>query len=332
MTSRLKSLFLAFFGATLLAALPAQAALTLTAAGIAKGFNLTLFVDQAPNTGFCCGPLGVATNNLGQVVLQDYSNGKNNVFADIDNQHFSAAISAATFVSNSYGVALANSGGTLYATNNDAGQIVYRLNADGSPAAPVTGAGVGGHGLWTNPATGHLVASNGSVINDINPVTGSFSTIVRGIDVDGVSVSQDGSFIYGASGGHVFGWNYAGALVYDSGFLGSPDGTGVIQGNNLLSGDIIANSNDGQVWLLDPVAHTAVVIANGGSRGDYVGVDNTNGSLFLTQTDSVYRLTCGTDCAFTNTVPEPETYALMLAGLAALGVIGRRRQRGTRGG
>ena len=252
MTARAKMLFLALFGAMLLASLPARAGLTLTAAGIAKGFNLTLFVDQAPNTGFCCGPLGIATNSLGQVVLQDYGNGKNNVFADIDNQHFSAAISAATFVSNSYGAALANSGGTLYATNNDAGQVVYKLNTDGSIASALTASGVGGHGLWTNPVTGHLVASTGSVINDIDPTTGAFTTIVRGVDVDGVSVSQDGSFIYGATGGHVLGWNYAGVLVYDSGNIGSPDGTGVIQGNNLLSGDIIANSNDGQVWLLDP--------------------------------------------------------------------------------
>ena len=67
----------------------------------------------------------------------------------------------------------------------------------------------------------------------------------------------------------------------------APTGTGVIQGNNLLSGDIIANSNDGQVWLLDPTARTAVVIAQRRlRRGDYVGVDNGNGSLFLTQTDS----------------------------------------------
>jgi hypothetical protein len=107
------------------------------------------------------------------------------------------------------------------------------------------------------------------------------------------------------------------------GFLGS---TGVIQGSNLLSGDIIANSNDGTVWLLDPKTHVNTIIANNGSRGDYVGIDNNNGSLFLSQTDSVYRLTCGTNCTFTNAVPEPETYALMLAGLGVLGVISRRRK------
>lgn len=311
-----------------LVSFPAHAALSLTAAGIADGFSLSLFVDQVPSSGYCCGPLGIATNSLGQVVLQDYPAGRNFVFNDVDGQHFSAALSSAPFSSISYGAAIANSGGTLYATNNDAGQIVYRLNANGSINAPLTAAGVGGHGLWTNPANGHLVASNGSVINDINPLTGTFTTIVRGVDVDGVSVSPDGAVIYGAGGGHVFGWNYSGTLVYDSGNLGSPDGTGVIQGNNLFSGNIIANANDGNVWLLDPKAHTSVIIASGGSRGDYVGVDNTNGTLFLTQTDSVYRLSCGPNCQFTTVpgVPEPETYALMLAGLGVLGFATRRRK------
>jgi hypothetical protein len=306
---------------------PAHAALTLTADGVSKGFTLSLFVDQVPASGYCCGPLGIATNSFGQVVMQAYPTGKNWVFNDVDNQHFSAALSSASYSSFSYGAAITNSGGNLFATNNDAGGVVYKLNPDGSINSPLTGTGVGGHGIWTNPITGHLVAANGSTIRDIDPVSGTNTIIVNGIDVDGVSVSKDGTVVYGAGGGHVFGWNYSGTLVYDSGFLGNPDGTGVIQGNNLFSGDIIANDNSGNVWLLDPVAHTSVIIANGGSRGDYVGVDGTNGTLFLTQTDSVYRLGCGPDCFFTPPpVPEPETYALMLGGLALLGWVARRRR------
>lgn len=305
-------------GAVAVAGMPAQAALTLTSDGLAKGFELNLFADQFPASGYCCGPLGVATNNAGQVVVQGYPNGRNYVYNNVNNQHFSDAVSSAAYASSSYGAAITNLNGTLYATNNDAGSVIYKLKPDGSVDSPLTGPGVGGHGIWTNYVTGHLVAATGSTINDIDPATGAYTTIVSGVDVDGVSVSRDGKTIYGANAGHVYGWNYSGVLTYDSGYLGSPDGTGVIQGNNPFAGNIVSNDNSGNVWLLDPLAHTSVLIASGGSRGDYVGVDSTDGSLFLTQTDSIYRLSCGVDCGFTPTVPEPGNAWLLLAGTGAL--------------
>jgi hypothetical protein len=236
-------------------AFSAHAQLHLAAAGTTAGFNLSLFVDQVPNSGFCCGPLGIATNNLGQVVLQDHPNGRNYVFTDVDKQHFGANLSSAPFSSSSYGAAITNSGGTLSATNNDSSQTVFRLNPDGSVNSPLTAAGIGGHGNATNFVTGHLVTANGNTIRDVNQVAGASTIIVSGVDVDGVSVSADGHTVYGAAAGHVFGGSYTtGAQVYDSGLLGSPDGTGVIQGTNIFSADLISNDNDGNVFLLDPSA------------------------------------------------------------------------------
>jgi hypothetical protein len=282
---------------------PALATLTLTPAGIADGFGLSLFVDQVPFTtnSLCvpgCGPAGIATNNLGEVVFNDSRNLANYVFNDVDNQHFSQALSSAPFGSITYGIAITNDGGTLYAGNDSVGQQLFKLNPDGSSAGAVPGtSGTAGHGLATNPASGHVVAASANGVFDIDPVTGIHTQIANATNIDGVSVSADGKTIYGATHSAVLGWNYSGMVVYNSGNIGSTDGTGVIQGAGKFVGDIIVNDNDGIVMLLDPVAHTAVTIASGGSRGDYVGTDLTNGSLFLTQTDSVFRLTCGPDCS-----------------------------------
>jgi hypothetical protein len=310
---------------------PARAALTLTAAGIADGFALSLFADTPGPASGCCGPLGIATNNLGQVVLQYYPTSSNFVFNDVDGQHLpGTALSSAPFVSTSYGVAITNDGGTLYAGNNDQGGQVFQLNPNGSSAGAVPNtSGKAGHGIATNPVTGHLEAASANGIFDINPANGA-SFLIKNVNADGVSVSADGKTVYAAVGGDVFGFDISsGNQVYDSGYIGSPDGTGVIQGTNQFSGDIVSNDNDGTVKLLDPVHNTVVTIASGGTRGDYVGLDLTNGSLFLTQSDSVYRLTCGQGCSFTPPpppgVPEPATLTLIGTGLVAFGLIRRRR-------
>ena len=70
-------------------------ALDLTAAGIADGFTLSEFVSGFANNGV--GPLGMAVNSDGNVIVNDNSEvgGLNYVFKDVDGQTVAAALGTA---------------------------------------------------------------------------------------------------------------------------------------------------------------------------------------------------------------------------------------------
>jgi hypothetical protein len=320
------------------ASTPSRAELTLTAAGIADGFTLDSFMTGIPATSGtpsngCCGPLGVATNSAGQVVFQVYGVG-NFLVNDVNGQTFNPATQTSPLTSTGYGMAITNSGGTLYTGNNDAGSVLQKLNSDGtfnSTVATTPASGVAGHGITTNPTNGNIVASAFNGIWSINLGTGVATQIVSTTaNIDGVSMSADGQIVYGAiNDNQIVGWNInTHAVVFSSQILNQPDGTGVIAGSGLFAGDIVSNNNDGTVWLIDHITGNAVEIASNGTRGDYVGVDGTNGSLFLTQTNEVLRLSCGADCGFVVQpgVPEPSTWAMMILGFASVGFMAYRRK------
>jgi hypothetical protein len=84
----------------------------------------------------------------------------------------------------------------------------------------------------------------------------------------------------------------------------------VITGSSPFAGDIISNDNDGTVWLIDTTTGAGTEIASGGTRGDYVGMDGTNGSLFLSQTNEIFRLGCGDGCGFVGVSGVPGTIKL----------------------
>jgi hypothetical protein len=308
------------------------AGLTLTAAGIGDGFTLTVFASGFAQDGL--GPLGIAVAPTGNVIVDNFGNATNYVFANLDGQTPGSALSSTSF--SGFPPAFATTNGAMWGSGGfsgpNAGQLI-KFNSNGTINTAYSIAGLSvTNGMWTNPANGHLIATgaNGLVDIDVSGLTPTFRSInVTG--VDGVTVSPDGATVYGAVGGGIEGWSIAtGAIVFPFLSSGPADGMGIItSANPALNGDIVVNQNDGTLELVDPISRAVVEIANGGTRGDYTSPDALGG-LFLTQTSSVDRLSCGAGCSIggpgpNTAVPEPVSMVLLGSGLASV-VIRRRRQ------
>ncbi len=320
-----------------LVAVPAHAALTLTAAGIADGFNLSTFATLVPGFTGCCGPLGVGVLTNGNIIVQNIA-GTNArfVFSDVDGQTpASALFTVATGGFNNPAFASVASG--VYGANAGGGQFV-QFNTNGTINHILTGLPNAFLGMWGNPANGHIIATSSVGLIDIDPLGaggfGTFRVIAAGVSGDGVSISPDGTTAYLAvAGGAINAYSIAtGALIHSYPGFNTPDGNGVISSNNSLNGQIIVNNNNGEVDLLNPVTGTFVAIATGGTRGDYVSPDTSNGTLFMDFSDVIIRLSCGPNCSIGGgggggSVPEPSS-VLLLGTAASLLAWRLRRKKG----
>lgn len=320
----------------LCAVTPAHADLTLTPIGVTDGFTLTEFVGGY-NFGGNYGPLAQGILPSGNVVTGSVGDGKIYVFHDTDGQTLGSAVSATPYScqTGNCNWAMATAGGQVYGAQAFGGLYEHFAN-DGShtPLPGLEAAGLRGYlGMWGNPVNGHIIASSSAGLVDINPVLDSFTVINAGLFPDGVSVSPDGTIAYVENGGTIQSYNISTGTLINTFFTGhSPDGTGVISGGQ-FNGDVIVNNNDGTVGLLDPTKPNGdpnqfVIIADGGSRGDFVSPDTSNGTLFLSQFESVDRLSCGPGCSIGGpppSVPEPSSVVLFGSGLIASFTFLRRK-------
>jgi len=314
--------------AALFQAAPAHAALVLTPAGIADGFGLSIFAS-----GFTSitqeGPFGITMTSNGNVMVFNYPDSKRYVFSDVDGQTPASALFSPT-VTNTGAQGYSLASGHPYG-GDGAGHFV-EFNDDGSINHILTGVSAQPYfGIATNFVNQHIIATSFSGLIDIDPLAngglGSFRVITPTTGFDGVTVSLDGTTAYVADGSVVRAYSIAtGTLVHTYTGFSFADGMGVINSNNNLNGQIIVNTNLGEIDLLNPVTGVFVAIATGGSRGDFASPDTTNGTLFLDYTDFVARLSCGSGCSIgspapVSGVPEVSSATLLLTGLAICGLV-----------
>jgi hypothetical protein len=225
--------------------------------------------------------------------------------------------------------AMTTAGGQVYGAQAFGG--VYEHFANDGSFSPIPNLQAHGLlsslGMWGDPVNGHIISASNQGLVDINPLNGTFRVINAGLFPDGVTVSPDGKTAYVAIGGAIQSYSIAtGALINTFATGHSPDGTGVISGGK-LSGDVVVNDNDGTVGLLDPTKANGdptqfIIIANGGTRGDFVSPDTSNGTLFLSQNEQVARLSCGPGCSFVPPpTPEPATLVLLITAHRRIGAV-----------
>jgi hypothetical protein len=312
-------------GLAVFAPLRAQAAgLTLTAAGIADGFTLTTYATGVGGSNYSFLAAAPLLNpNVNTLAVIDYSHGLLRTYADVDGQTYGSALNSVSFPN---AVNVANAGGQTYAVQRGVANGLYRVsNSLGLTLVPVTGGFTPVNGLAGNPVTGHLLAegngSAGAGIYDINPLTGAITAIVASGGFDGVSVSPDGTIVYGAfNSSNILGYNIlTHALVFNASSSHLPDGTGAIAGGK-YNGYVIGNNNDGTVSLIDPTGTMQTIIASGGTRGDFTSPDTNNGTLLLSEYDFSYRLSApgGTFGG----VPEPSALTMFGIGIASIAGYG----------
>ncbi|HWE40560.1 MAG TPA: PEP-CTERM sorting domain-containing protein [Isosphaeraceae bacterium] len=305
----------------------ADAGMTLTADGIVQGFSLSTFADNFPSTSNI-GPVGIGFAPGGNVLVTDYGSAAGTMYnfaTDTDGQHAGPGLATATYGANNP-TGIATLDGNLYMALQGSG-AVYQINNDGTFRQVIATGIPTATDIVADPATGKLyVSALGSGIYVIDTTNKNQVSRLSTISTDGMSLSADGKTLYVANGGNLLAVSTAtGLQTQYLGFISGLDGTAL--GTGTLAGNIFANTNGGSVVEVSLNTLNQTVIASGGSRGDLVKVDPHNGTLLLTQSDSILRLSPPTGGGFGNPAPEPSTLILAaVGGLTGLGARWRRRR------
>jgi DNA-binding beta-propeller fold protein YncE len=300
----------------------AQAALTLTAAGVAQGLSLSTFATGFPNGGGV-GPLGIVFPTSGGVLVSDTFGNVRLFPSNADGQNAASAPVGQIYGGDgASGMALI--GSKIYASQGVNGRVV-QLNPTGTFNQTIVSGLDRPVGLVANPVNGQLYTLTAAFnqVFDIDPIAKT-ATLFATVPVpDGLFVTPDGKTLYVAATGltHVLGFDIQSKTqVFDSGMVlpGSIDGIaiGTVQSVPMH----FVNMNFGSLAEVNLTTLAQTIIATGGSRGDFVTIDPATNTLLVTQTDSILRLH---GPIF---VPEPSSYLLLGIGLVCLLAFSRGRR------
>jgi hypothetical protein len=298
----------------------ARADFTITQAGLDQGLSVSTFASGFPNSNGV-GPLGVAFVPGGGVLVADKLGNVRLFPTDADNQNAANAPVGQNYGFNN-AVDMAQTNGHVFMSRQGIGDLV-QINNNGTFNQVIVTGMPAATGIATDPANGHVFVSTigNNVIWDVDTVAKTKTAFINR-SADGLSFSNDGRTLYGEIGGHILGFNTTTRQqVFDSGFISGADGTAV--GVGLFAGYVFANTNFGQLYEINLATSVQTLIGTGGSRGDFVTVDTTNGTLLLTQTDRILRLN---GASF---VPEPSSVVLL--GLGSIGLVAAGWRRARRG-
>jgi hypothetical protein len=281
-------------------------ALTLTNVASVSGFQLTTFASGFAPRSDGLGPTGFGFPASGGVLVTDGIANVRLFPNDNDGQSAGSVpvTPGAPAADGPCGIAELN--GQLYMTLQNAGEVV-QVNDSGIVQTVVARGIPLATGITPNPLTGHLFVSSSSGIYDVDPVAQT-ATVVLDQQADGVAFDPSTQTLYAALSNSVVGYSVLSkAQVFDSGTIaGHPDGIAV--GAGALVGSLVVNTNGGTLILISRSTRTEVVIASGGTRGDFVTVDPTNGTLLVSQSDRIARLIPPSNSRFGgNPTPTPTT-------------------------
>jgi len=254
----------------------------LTSNSISRGFQLTTLIGGLPSginggQSVALGPLGSCVAGDGSILVADHFTSSIYKFPDQDNQLPSQfLVQTATPTPPR---SLLRLGDYNYVTLAGASGGVYQVSDDGIIIRSLSGpvGGLGWLGLVGRSGANPILYGSGEAggIYSMRLLSGSPLLITSA---------------YGSGGGTVSGYDVGtGALTYNWSIPGHSDGVAVGYGS--LVNKLYANTNEGSIYEVDLTSSgsAAIMIASGGTRGDFIGY-GSNGTLMVSQTADLLRL------------------------------------------